>query len=54
VNYLSTAKNFVLDGLGPVGGEMHTAHEFVLIDTLKTRAQALAGFLAHLQTNWER
>ncbi|MBX3022713.1 MAG: M20/M25/M40 family metallo-hydrolase [Bdellovibrionales bacterium] len=50
VNYLSTDTNFVLDGLGPVGGEMHTRHEFVNVDSLKTRAQALAGFLHHLQT----
>lgn len=49
VNYLSTRENFVLDGLGPVGGEMHTGHEFVQVSTLKTRAQALAGFLHYLQ-----
>jgi glutamate carboxypeptidase len=49
VNYLSTRNNFVLDGLGPVGGEMHTNREFVNVDTLKTRAQALAGFLIYLQ-----
>ncbi len=50
VNYLSTRGNFVLDGLGPAGGEMHTRHEFVRIDTLKTRSQALAGFLHYLQS----
>jgi glutamate carboxypeptidase len=50
VNYLSTDRNLVLDGLGPVGGEMHTTREFVAIDTLKTRAQSLAGFLHHVQT----
>lgn len=50
VNYLSAPHNVVLDGLGPVGGEMHTKHEFVSIPSLKTRAQALAGFLHHLQT----
>jgi len=49
VNYLSTDDNFVLDGLGPVGGEMHTNQEFVWVSTMKTRAQALAGFLHHLQ-----
>jgi glutamate carboxypeptidase len=49
VNYLATTGNFVLDGLGPVGGEMHTDQEFIHIDTLKTRSQALAGFLCHLQ-----
>ena len=50
VNYLSTATNIILDGLGPVGGEMHTSSEFVNIASLRTRAQALAGFLMHLQT----
>lgn len=50
VNYLSTPNNFVLDGLGPVGGEMHTHHEFIQVPTLKTRAQALAGFLHYLQS----
>ena len=50
VNYLSTPENFVLDGLGPVGGEMHTEQEFVHSETLKTRSQALAGFLHYLQT----
>lgn len=49
VNYLSTPQNFVLDGLGPVGGEMHTHHEYVRIPTLKSRAQALAGYLHFLQ-----
>jgi glutamate carboxypeptidase len=50
VNYLSDAHNIVLDGFGPVGGDMHTKNEFVQVDTLQTRAQALAGFLHHLQT----
>lgn len=50
VNYLSTDTNFVLDGLGPVGGEMHTQAEFVRVGSLKTRSQALAGFLKHLQS----
>jgi len=50
VNYVSAPHNIVLDGLGPVGGEMHTKMEFVSTPTLETRAQALAGFLHHLQT----
>lgn len=49
VNYLSRQGNFVLDGLGPVGGEMHTHHEFVNASSLKTRSQGLAGFLHYLQ-----
>lgn len=54
VNYLSTESNFILDGLGPVGGEMHTPAEFVRTATLKTRARALAGFLKHLQVERPR
>ncbi len=50
VNYLSTPTNFILDGMGPVGGEMHTTREFLHVDTLATRSKALAGFLHHLQT----
>jgi acetylornithine deacetylase/succinyl-diaminopimelate desuccinylase-like protein len=50
VNYLSTATNFILDGLGPVGGQMHTAHEFLALNTLVSRSKALAGFLYHLQS----
>jgi hypothetical protein len=33
-----------------VGGEMHTAQEFVQVNSLHTRSVALAGFLQHLQT----
>ncbi|MEI7973089.1 MAG: M20/M25/M40 family metallo-hydrolase [Bdellovibrio sp.] len=50
VNYLSTADNCVLDGFGPVGGRMHTRFEFVEVETLKSRAQTLAGFLLHVQS----
>lgn len=51
VNYLSTRDNVILDGLGPVGGQMHTQGEFLLIDSLASRSKALAGFLFHLQTS---
>jgi glutamate carboxypeptidase len=51
VNYLSTADNFILDGLGPVGGNMHTNREFLRIDSLQSRSKALAGFLHHLQSS---
>jgi len=36
----------VIDGLGPVGGKMHTKDEFIYLQSLKTRAQALAKFLS--------
>jgi glutamate carboxypeptidase len=50
VNYLSRSDVVVLDGFGPVGGEMHTKHEFVEIKTLGTRSLALANFLGVIQT----
>lgn len=50
VNYLSTDDNVVLDGLGPVGGEMHTVDEWLEVGSLNTRAHALARMLETLQT----
>jgi glutamate carboxypeptidase len=50
VNYLSRADVVVLDGFGPVGGEMHTKHEFVEVKTLGTRAVALSHFLGIIQS----
>lgn len=51
VNYLSREGVVVLDGFGPVGGEMHTKREFVEVRTLATRAAALAHFFAVIQAN---
>lgn len=49
VNYLSRKDVVVLDGFGPVGGEMHTKREFVEIRTLATRAMATAHFISVIQ-----
>ena len=49
VNYLSREGVVVLDGFGPVGGEMHTRREFVEVVTLATRAMAMAHFLQVIQ-----
>ncbi|MFN8622728.1 MAG: M20/M25/M40 family metallo-hydrolase [Chloroflexota bacterium] len=38
----------VLDGLGPVGGGMHGAHEFLAIDPLPDRIALLAGAILEL------
>jgi len=51
VNYLATPANFILDGLGPVGGYMHTTDEFLTISSLASRSKSLAGFLFHLQSS---
>lgn len=37
-----------LDGLGAVGGGAHADHEFVLVDTMPSRVDLLAGILTHL------
>ena len=45
VNYMSSPEVAVLDGLGAVGGSMHTGQEFIYLPSLATRAEALALFL---------
>jgi glutamate carboxypeptidase len=45
VNYMSRKGVVVIDGLGPIGGAMHTAEEFVYLPSLSSRAAALALFL---------
>lgn len=53
-NHLNRRSSIVLDGLGAVGGGMHTYEEFIELSSLKTRAQALRNLIesAHqLTTN---
>lgn len=45
VNYMSRKGVVVLDGLGPIGGKMHTNEEFIYLPSLSTRAEAMAKFL---------
>ncbi|MBD64961.1 MAG: hypothetical protein CME62_07120 [Halobacteriovoraceae bacterium] len=45
INYFSTRENFCIDGLGPIGGGMHTRGEFIDTLTLETRSTAIAEFL---------
>ena len=42
VNHMSRPGLLVLDGLGPVGGRMHTKEEFLELSTLQSRAEALS------------
>lgn len=44
-NYFSREGLPVIDGLGAVGGKMHTAEEYVVLSSLETRAAALGEFL---------
>ena len=47
-NYFSRPGLATIDGLGPVGGKMHTKEEFISLKTLETRSSALAKFLGDL------
>lgn len=44
VNHMSRPGLLVLDGLGPVGGLMHTVDEYLVRESLATRSQALANW----------
>jgi glutamate carboxypeptidase len=48
VNYMSAQNVMVLDGLGPVGGGMHTTGEFIVLSSLVTRSETLAKFLSQI------
>ncbi len=47
-NYFARPGLPIIDGLGPVGGKMHTSDEFIELSSLTTRAHALAVFLEAL------
>lgn len=51
VNYMSDKKLIVIDGLGPVGGALHTNNEFIHLETLVTRSKALSLILKYFCTN---
>lgn len=44
VNHMSRPGLFVLDGLGPVGGLMHTVDEYLVRESLVSRSEALASW----------
>ncbi len=44
--YMSRPGLIILDGLGPTGGGMHRPDEWLAVDSLRTRAEALAELLA--------
>lgn len=45
INYFMRDGIVIIDGLGAIGGKMHTPEEFILLSSLRTRAAALAQFL---------
>lgn len=53
VNYFA-GNNTVIDGLGPVGGGLHTVHEYIELSSLFTRAQTLGDVLVYIDTEEDR
>lgn len=49
-NLLAAAGLPCLDGLGPIGGHLHSAQEYVVLSSLAGRAKVAARFLAKLST----
>jgi glutamate carboxypeptidase len=47
VNYFAS-NNTTIDGLGPIGGGLHTIHEYIELSSLVTRAQSLSDVLADI------
>lgn len=54
VNYISAENVIVLDGLGAIGGQMHTPEEFIYLPSLSTRAMALVSFLNRIDLSASR
>lgn len=52
-NHLNNPNTPVLDGLGPVGGEMHTVREWIDLKTIETRALAAAHLINELMNEQE-
>lgn len=47
-SYFGGESAIVIDGLGPKGGGLHVPTEFIELESLETRAEALARFLSEL------
>lgn len=48
VNHMSRPGLFIMDGLGPVGGRMHTVEEYIELESLSTRIAALSRWYPKL------
>lgn len=51
VNYFATKDNITLDGLGPVGGNLHTKNEYIELKSFYGRSQGLAELLRHINNH---
>lgn len=49
-NYLAPMRVPVLDGLGPVGGELHTVNEYIELPSLLPRTAMLAGLIERISS----
>lgn len=49
INKMSREGIILIDGLGALGGHMHTQKEFIVLSSLTTRARALTQFLSFLE-----
>lgn len=45
INYFANATNQLLDGLGPIGGNLHTQNEYIERESLVHKSNALTSFL---------
>ncbi|NOT81019.1 MAG: M20/M25/M40 family metallo-hydrolase [Bacteriovoracaceae bacterium] len=45
LNFMANPNSLMLDGMGPVGGNYHTADEYIEVDTIHTRIASLTKFL---------
>lgn len=48
INYFAFPENKAIDGLGPIGGGLHTRGEYIEKHSLSTRARAVALFLKQI------
>ena len=51
MNYFATKDNITLDGLGPVGGNLHTKNEYIELKSFYGRSQGLAELLRHINNH---
>ncbi|HXH32389.1 MAG TPA: M20/M25/M40 family metallo-hydrolase [Bacteriovoracaceae bacterium] len=47
-NYFSREGVIIIDGLGPIGEEIHTENEFIQLPSLDSRARVLSSFLGKI------
>ncbi len=48
VNYFSCPSTAIVDGMGPIGGGLHTVHEYVELPSIYTRSETLREVLIKL------